>query len=254
MFGSKPKLIEISSEKEAMKLLSETRDNREGIRVVKNVKFPDNMNFDYEWEEVTFKNCVMHGARFIPRLICKMVGCDLTGANLGGAYFTKGNMRLKDCVLDKTIGWWITHEDTDVWDHLNSKLAKSFPSRCPTKGSYTAYKKCVETEADRKKLEGKVRFVIVKLEIPADAQRSSAGGDWEEVKCRASKAKVLSIYGYLMNWKRVRLKEAVSIHDKDFVYKVGEVVKPRKKFEKNRFEECASGIHHFMTRQEAIDY
>ena len=41
---------------------------------------------------------------------------------------------------------------------------------------------------------------------------------------------------------------------KNFAYTVGETVVPEKPFEKNRWEECASGIHFFINRQEAVDY
>ena len=47
--------------------------------------------------------------------------------------------------------------------------------------------------------------------------------------------------------------EAVSGRDADFVYKVGEMVSVDD-FCKNRWEECAAGIHFFMNRKEAVDY
>ena len=40
----------------------------------------------------------------------------------------------------------------------------------------------------------------------------------------------------------------------DFEYIVGETVEPREPFNENRYEECASGIHFFIDRQEAVDY
>lgn len=44
-----------------------------------------------------------------------------------------------------------------------------------------------------------------------------------------------------------------SDRDKNFVYKLGETVEVPD-FNKNRWAECASGIHFFITRQEAVDY
>ena len=42
-------------------------------------------------------------------------------------------------------------------------------------------------------------------------------------------------------------------HDKDFIYKVGEIVEV-KDFDENRWEECSTGIHFFLTRDEAVRY
>ena len=85
---------------------------------------------------------------------------------------------------------------------------------------------------------------LVKLSIPADARRSNA--TWR--KCRCDKAVVLSI---TKNGKEV--ESAISDHDADFVYRVGETVEPDG-FDENRWEECSNGIHFFITAAEAIDY
>lgn len=91
---------------------------------------------------------------------------------------------------------------------------------------------------------------MCKLEIPADAKRSSAFGR----KCRCSKAKVLEIWGkdgygdYL-----VPISRGYSHHDHTFEYKVGETIYPDR-FDDNRWDECSNGIHFFITKQEAIDY
>lgn len=107
-----------------------------------------------------------------------------------------------------------------------------FPLQCPETGSYIAYKKA--------------NGLIVELEIPADAMRSFATSR----KCRASKAKVLSITDVDGNPAGERVK---SDHDSNFVYVVGETVEV-KNFETNRRIECAAGIHHFITRDEAVRY
>ena len=46
---------------------------------------------------------------------------------------------------------------------------------------------------------------------------------------------------------------ACSSYDKSFMYTVGETVEVAD-FDENRWEECASGIHFFITRAEAEDY
>jgi hypothetical protein len=40
----------------------------------------------------------------------------------------------------------------------------------------------------------------------------------------------------------------------DFTYKTGETVRPEKPFSDDWTDECASGIHFFITREEAVDY
>ena len=87
----------------------------------------------------------------------------------------------------------------------------------------------------------------VELKIPEDALRSSATTG----KCRCSKAKVLSITD--LDGSEVNVEYAVSKKDSGFFYKVGEVVSVND-FDTNRWKECSTGIHFFMTREEAIKY
>ena len=115
----------------------------------------------------------------------------------------------------------------------NVKYTKGIIMACPEEGSFIAFKKCRD---DR----------IVKLEILVDAKRSSATGR----KCRCDKAKVLSISD--INGIE-EFDEAISKYDSDFVYKVGEIVSVEY-FCDDRWDECASGIHFFITRQEAVEY
>ena len=107
-------------------------------------------------------------------------------------------------------------------------------SVCQEKGSLVGYQKC------RDKL-------IVELEIQEDALRSSA----TTRKCRCSKAKVLSITN--LDGAETNLEYAVSISDPRFLYKVGEVVSVDD-FDTNRWNECSTGIHFFMAREEAVWY
>lgn len=107
------------------------------------------------------------------------------------------------------------------------------PMACPEIGSYIAFKKA----------DG----YIVVLEILEDALRSSA----TTRKCRASKAKILRIEN--LDGSVSDIQEVHSYYDPDFIYKVGETVEV-KNFDTNRWNECSTGIHHFMSRQEAVDY
>ena len=82
--------------------------------------------------------------------------------------------------------------------------------------------------------------ILVKLLIPRDAKRSNATGR----KCRADFADVLEIIG---------ADVGISQHNADVVYRIGQRVTCHK-WGKNRWEECAGGIHFFLTREEAEAY
>ena len=88
--------------------------------------------------------------------------------------------------------------------------------------------------------------VIVKLSIPSDAKRSHGAGR----KCRAAQAKVLAITDLSGN----AVDEAHSRWDAKFLYRVGETVVPREPFDDNMWNECASGIHFYITRLEAENH
>lgn len=95
---------------------------------------------------------------------------------------------------------------------------------------------------------------IAKLHIPASAKRVGcmiAEDSNGERKCRASAAKVLSITS--TNGK-VKYKTGRSRHDYKFMYRVGKTVKPRQVFNTDPMVQCASGIHFFISREEAVAY
>jgi len=117
-------------------------------------------------------------------------------------------------------------------DHMWNASTAFYPLQCPESGAYTAYKKA--------------QGLIVELEIPADALRSSSTSR----KCRASKAKVISITDVDGN---PAVEQVESDYDKFFIYVVGQTIEV-KNFDINRWNECAPGIHHFITRDEAVKY
>lgn len=87
--------------------------------------------------------------------------------------------------------------------------------------------------------------LIAKILIPSDAKRSHAFGR----KCRCEEAKVLAIYD-----GKKEAKKGFSNYDADYEYVVGKTVKPKKKFSLDWQSECESGIHFFITREEAEAY
>ena len=111
---------------------------------------------------------------------------------------------------------------------------------CPSDGAFIGWKKCRAHGKDNECL-------IVKLLIPEDAKRSSATGR----KCRCDKAIVLEVQD--VDGNEVD-KPAYSTYTLTFKYVKGETVIPKEPFEEDRFKECASGIHFFITRQEAVYY
>ena len=156
----------------------------------------------------------LYGANLRDADLC---GADLRGADLRGANLSGANL----CDAKNT--------DKTAWDAYTA----FYPLQCPETGSFIGYKKA----ADK----------IVMLEICADAKRSSATSR----KCRCSKAKVLSITH--LDGSDSGLTEVRSNYSKEFVYRVGEVAEVPD-FDDNRWNECAAGIHFFITRGEAVKY
>ena len=85
----------------------------------------------------------------------------------------------------------------------------------------------------------KLREGVAELRIPREARRSNATGR----KCRAEYAVVVSLPD--------GCEVGHSLHDGTFEYRVGETVQPREPWCEDRWQECASGIHFYITREEA---
>ena len=128
---------------------------------------------------------------------------------------------------------------------LNTESLK-IPLACPEKGEFIAWKKCRGFNKNSEYFGD----VIVKLLIPAYARRSSAVGK----KCRCDAAKVMDIQDY--SGKSIANEcVAYPLFKADLImYIVDRFVTPTEPFEENRFKECASGIHFFMDREDAVSY
>ena len=168
-------------------------------------------------------------------------GADLSRANLYGANLSRADLSRADLSWADLSGADLSGADLsradlsrakNVNDVIWSLYTAFYPLQCPEFGAYTAYKKA--------------QGLIVELEIPADAKRSSATSR----KCRASKARVISITDINGNPAG---EQVASDHDADFLYIVGETVEVAN-FEENRWIECAPGIHHYITRAEAVKH
>ena len=147
---------------------------------------------------------------------------NLSGANLSGANLSWANLsgtNLSGAKNVNEVNW--------------NELTAFFSIACPEEGSFIGWKKA--------------HGLIVKLRITDDAKRSSATSR----KCRCSKADVLEIQcldGCLSDVKSVPSDKDVS-----FLYTVGETVEVPD-FDDDRWNECSTGIHFFITRQEAVNY
>ena len=154
-------------------------------------------------------------------------GADLRGANLRGA-----DLRGADFSGADFSGADLSGANLSGANLRSAKNIPFIPMACPDTGAFIGYKKA--------------SGYILKIEILQDARRSSSNSR----KCRCDKAKVLEIqnlYGDIAN-----VKEVKSDYDKNFIYRLGEIVE-EPNFCEDRWE-CAEGIHFFINRQEAVEY
>jgi hypothetical protein len=158
---------------------------------------------------------------------------DLSYADLSSADLSSADLRSADLRSANLSSAYLSYANLRS-DNLsyakNAKLVIAMTRILP-EGDIIGWKKCQEG-------------VIVKLLIPAGAKRSHAFGR----KCRAEYAEVLKLY------KAKGKKEATSVYDSDFKYKIGETVKPTEAWNEDFTNECGSGIHFFINREEAENH
>lgn len=180
--------------------------------------------------EQNFSNSVFYWTNLVNTGFYRalFVNCNFSNADIRLSSFYE--CTFENCTFDNC-----KYKDAEF---RNCIKAPDLPMACPMEGEFIAYKKC--------------RFdyflttpVIVKLLVPEDALRSSATSN----KIRVSKAKVLDIRK--LNGKNVDF--AYSTFDPCFEYRVGKTVEVPD-FDTNRYNQCAPGIHCFMTEEEALEY
>ena len=145
-------------------------------------------------------------------------GADLRGADLRGADLREADLR---------------GADLRGADLRGAENVPYIPYACPDFGMFIGFKKA--------------SGYIVVLEIPEDAKRLSATGR----KCRCNKAKVIEIQN--IDGTKANVTKVASDYDSGFVYEVGKTVSVDN-FCEDRWEECSSGIHFFINRQESVNY
>ena len=160
-------------------------------------------------------------------------GADLREADLQGANLRGADLREADLQGANLRGANLRGADLQGANNIPDYIC---PICCPEKGSFTGFKKAYWNNTP----------VIVELEISTEAKRSSATNR----KCRCNKAKVLSITDLQ---GIAEFQKAHSRYDNDFIYEVGKTVIVDD-YDDNRWNECSTGIHFFITRKEAVDY
>ena len=177
------------------------------------------------------------GANLCEANLCRanLRGADLCGANLRDADLRDANLCGANLCEANLCGANLRGSDlrgADLCD-ANLRRAKGTYMACPTDGSFIGWKKA--------------SGYIVKLQIPEDARRSSAGCE----KCRCDKAYVVEIQN--IDGSNADIGMICSDHDENFVYAVGATVEVSD-FDDDRWNECAPGIHFFIDRRAALEY
>ena len=160
---------------------------------------------------------------------------DLYEANLRRADLYEANLRRANLCGADLCGADLRRADLYEANLYEADLceAKGAYMACPTDGSFIGWKKA--------------SGYVVKLQIPEDARRSSAGGE----KCRCDKAYVAEIQN--ADGTKADIEAIHSNHDNNFVYTVGATVEVPN-FDDCRWNECAPGIHFFIDRRAAVEY
>ena len=166
-------------------------------------------------------------------------GANLYEADLCGANLYRADLRGADLREADLRGADLYEANLRGTENIPTYVC---PLVCPEEGSFIGFKKAIIFNSDI--LDDS--HVIVKLKVLENAKRSSA----TTRKCRCSEAEVISITSLNGNYS---LTKAFSAFNPDFMYEVGKIVAVDN-FDENRWNECSTGIHFFITRDEAVNY
>lgn len=171
-----------------------------------------------------FKPCAnLRGASLRGASLCgaSLRSADLRGADLCGANLRNADLCDADLQGANLRGACLTLIKVDLYTQGYWPILPE--------GEVTVYKKLLDNR-------------IATLKVPAHASRSSS----TTAKCRVSEALVVHISG--------DVEVGRSRYDSSFVYRIGEVVRPKEPFNEDRWAECSSGIHCFLHREQAEAY
>jgi uncharacterized protein YjbI with pentapeptide repeats len=210
-------------------------------------------------QEANLKRADLRGANLEGAYLWRAI---LEGANFEGANLEKVN--LERAILNKAnfkqtnlIEANFYEAFFDLGTNLEDANLPNF--QIPQNEELTVYKKllCRKISNASNKPNLIEYNVIATLRIPSrTARTASLVGSSPEMrakgefgKCRAERAFVVAIE----NYKGEPIKSAYSLRNYNFVYEVGKEVKTEE-YNSNILIECASGIHFFMTKEEAKDF
>lgn len=203
----------------------------EEIKILIKHRWAGSIIFEYSSVDNTIAKTVLEALKGGSNLCdADLCGAYLCGANLHGAYLRGADLRdadLRDANLRDAYLRGASLCGANLCDAEGAYMA------CPTDGSFIGWKKA--------------SGYIVKLQIPEDARRSSAGCE----KCRCDKAYVVEIQN--IDGSNADIGMICSDHDENFVYAVGATVDVSD-FDDDRWNACASGIHFFIDRRAAVEY
>ncbi len=203
-----------------------------------NIDFTDMDLRNIKFDNVTFTNCIFDGADLS---YSSLENAWMPNTSLRGTKFNHANIKsvnFRDCDLTNAdISDANLHaavlENAIMDGIMSNEGTKYFRLRCPEEGAFIGYKKCYN---DR----------LVVLYIPEDAERTSATMD----SCRTNKAFVVAAMSFD---GKERFKDANALVNQNFVYRVGEWVEVDD-FNSDRWRDSTTGIHYWMTIEEALAY
>ncbi len=200
-----------------------------------NLSYTDlsNINLsDTDLRYVDLSNVDLSGAdlRYVDLSNSNLSNVDLSGTNLSNANLICTNLSNADLSFANLNNAILIHANLN---NIKTNMhTLGYHLGCPEEGSFIGYKNANKH--------------LIKLLILEDSKRSSA----TTLKCRCDKAKVLSITN-IKTGKEI--SEIASDYDKNFIYKVGKIVEV-KDFDEDRWNECSTGIHFFINKENAINY
>lgn len=184
------------------------------------LKYANLSNTDLSNTDLRYTNLRCVDLRYTDLRYTNLSHADLSYSNLSNSNLSNANLSNADL------------SSANLKDIKTNIHTIGYNLACPEEGSFIGYKKA--------------NGCIVKLLILEDAKRSSATTS----KCRCNKAKVLDIEN-IETGKKVN--EINSNYDINFIYRVGEIVHVDN-FDNNRWNECSTGIHFFVNKENAINY
>ena len=184
------------------------------------LKYANLSNTDLSNTDLRYTNLRCVDLRYTDLRYTNLSHADLSYSNLSNANLSNANLSNADL------------SSANLKDIKTNIHTIGYNLACPETGSFIGYKKA--------------KGCLIELLILEDSKRSSA----TSAKCRCDKAKVLNIEN-IGTGKKVN--KVNSNYDSNFIYRVGEIASVDN-FDNNRWNECTTGIHFFLNKEDAINY